>query len=291
MTDREDVLSFIRRGRVRLEAARLLRAAARGALLAGAPALALLLAGKFLGASPLTGPLPWFLLAAGALLGFGFARASGRVPLEAAALWLDHRLGTSERLATVCTRPDDEFTRRAAREVVASMALPRLPVPREAGWLPAAFFLLFGAGLVPAAERASPAPLPGLSATPGGAAATQGALPDLAPLLARLAEGAAPGAEEARLLERAIEERVARPEDRRTAREALEKAREGDGAAAREVAGALAEGAGGRGGNEGKGAGTAAEAEGAAGRRPVLPYPEEQDYLRAYRRALAEGGS
>ncbi|MGQ0614494.1 MAG: hypothetical protein ACT4PV_12230 [Planctomycetaceae bacterium] len=290
MTDREKVVRFIRRGRARLEAARLLRAAARGSLLAGAPALALLLAGKLLGASRLTGALPWALLAAGALLGCGLARAAGSVPLAAAALWLDQRLGTKERLATVCTRPDDEFSRHVAREVLASLALPRLPVPREAGWLPAALFLLFGAGLVPAAERASPAPLPGLPATTAGAAVPE-PLPDLAPLLARIAEGGAPGPEEARLLERAIEERVARPEDRSAARKALEKARAGDRAAAREVASALAEGAGGRGGFEGEGAGNAAAWEGTAGRRPVLPYPEEQDFLRAYRRALAEGGS
>ena len=99
LTDRTRSIRAGRRGRARLEALRLLRATSRGALAGGAVGMAVSIASRL----GLPGPdwLPWACVACGALAG-AIGAAFGRgVPLPAAALFLDERLSTDERLVTV----------------------------------------------------------------------------------------------------------------------------------------------------------------------------------------------
>jgi hypothetical protein len=286
--ERASVERLVRRARARLEAARIVRAAARGALGLGAVALAAELLGKAW--APARGPdaLPWLLLGAGALAGAAAAAARGRVGLADAALLLDRRLGTEERIVTVLTRGKDEFTDRAAAEL-APARLPRIPLPREAGLVPAALFLLFAAGLLPEAVASPGVPAPRArpaQGAPTGAAAVprpEEPPPDAAAAVERLAAGSAPAPEDVEPLREAIRRGLHTPEERARAAEALDRAKGGDAAAAREVARALS----GRGGvvapappPESPGA-----APGGVGGAAVA-YPEEEEFLLAYRRAL-----
>jgi len=292
VTDRERVLRFVGRARGRMEAARLLRGAARGALAGGAAGLALSLAMKALPGIPSTAALPWGVLAFGAVAGAAATAARGALPSAAAALWLDARLGTRERFATVATRPADAFTDHVARELGDAGALPRVGWPREAALLPAAAFLLFAAGLLPEARPARaatpvPAPLPALPAS--GAAPRDAAALDR--LVARLAEGETPDGAAVAILRDEIERAVARPEDRRAALEALDRAAGGDAGAAKEAARALDARMGGAGTQDGASPSPGVAPAGDGGLGAVAVYPDARELLGEYRRALAsEGG-
>jgi len=286
------VQAFVRRARLRLEAVRALQHAARGALAGGAAGLALLLATKAVYAWPVVAAAPWLLLGLGALAGALAALSRPRIPLVAAALYLDRRLGTQERIVTLVTRPDNRFADRLARELGPARALPRLPFPREATLVPVALFVLFTAGLLPAAGAAAPAPPPApitteTAASPGAGDAE--APPEIGEaLLRRLERGAAPGAAELDELSEAIERGLHRPEDRREISDALERAAKGDGEASREVAKALRAKQGGRGGGDGAASVPPPAADDGEGLIQAGPYPEAADFLRAYRRALIE---
>jgi hypothetical protein len=159
---------------------------------------------------------------------------------------------------------------RVAEELASLRRLPRLPLPREAALVPMALFLLFAAGLLPEARAggAERAPAFAVAVAPGGegAPAEAEALP-----LERLARGEPLAPREAEALREAIERGLRRPEERRAALLSLDRAARGEGEAAAEVAEALS----GRG------------RRGAA----LLPtaYPEAEEFVRAYRRALEEG--
>lgn len=274
MTPREQVLRLVRRARVRLEAARLLKASARGALAGGAAGLACLLAMKLVAAWPVVPGVAWGLLVAGALSGLLRAvlveRSIGPV---AAALFLDRRLRARERFVTVLTCPPGARTDRIALGLVALIRLPRIPFPREAALVPAAFFLLFAAGLLPAAGAAQP-PSRRLVVVPAGSGAG-GAGAEAVEVdpeaLRELLEGQAPDPARAEQLDAAIEG-LHRPEERKAARDALERAQAGDAGAARDLARTL------RNGYE----------EGGGGLLQGSAYPEATEFVRQYRRAVSK---
>jgi hypothetical protein len=260
VTARDDALRLVRRARRRLEAARLAKAASRGAL-AGAAAGILSLA---------FGLLPWAFLAAGAAAGLGAALLRPRIGLMSAALWLDRRLGAQERFATVVTLPPDPLTIRVAEELAAYRKLPRSPVPREAALVPLAIFLLFAAGLLPGPreEPREEAPFVVVAAE-----AVEGATPLDAATVEKLARRDPLAPHEAAALREAVERAVRRPEDRRAALGALDKAVGGEGASGAIVLEALNP----RPADPSQGAMLRASA-----------YPEALEFVRAYRRALEE---
>jgi hypothetical protein len=266
-----EINALVARTRRRLEAVRVLKAAARGALAGGAAGLVALLAMKGMPALAVVPALPWALVAAGGLAGIAAAAWQRRIQPAAVALFLDARLGTRQRIATVATRPVDPFIERAAAEVSCEHR-PRLPFPREAALVPAALFLVFAASLLPEAGAA-----PGKVRVVVAGAGTDGAASAEAPAavdpadLDKLARGEPPAPAEAEKLREAVESRVNRPEERARAEAALDKALQGDRDAAAELARALAR-----------------EREGAAGLLQAGAYPEEVDFLREYRRARAE---
>jgi len=283
--DRALALALVRRTRRRLESARLLRAAARGALLALVPALPLAVAGRIWPASAPGAWAPWTLLVAGAVATALSAAFRGRIGLTDAALFLDRELRTQERFVTVLGLPPGPLLDHLAGEIAPRARRPRLPFPREIGYLPAALFVLFAVGLVPAA---TPAP-PVATVASGGIALPGESSPDPAPALAKLAAGEAPGETGKAALLGAIEDLLRRPEERARARALLGKAMGGGGADASEEARSLAAMLGGSGGGErgdAEVAGSAA-AEAASGAIAVTPYPEEREFLLAYRRHLA----
>ncbi len=283
--DHGRVLALVRRTRRRLEATRLLRAASRGALVALVPALALAIAGRLWPASAPGAWAPWALLCAGA---FALALAAlfrDRIRPADAALFLDRELRTEERFVTVLGLPPGPLLDHLVGEIAPAPRRPRLPFPREIGYLPAALFVLFAAGLVPAASSAPP--VAAVAST--GAALPDAATPDAAPALAKLAAGAAPGPAEKASLLAAIDERLRRPEERVRARALLERAMGGGGAGASGDARSLAAMIGGSGGGEsgGDAVGPGARDGAPSGAIAVAPYPEERDFLLAYRRHLA----
>jgi hypothetical protein len=291
--EREQVARLVARARRRLEGARLLQDLSRGALLAGCAGLLAVLAMKVVPRWPFAPGLPWLLVGAGALAGTARALLRPRLSPAAAALYLDRRLGTDERIVTVVTCPPGPFTDRAAREIDAP-GLPRLPFPREATWVPLALFCVFAAGLLPEAGATAPAPPRDfvLRETAGAAGTGAGEPPaEIAPqTLERLRAGAAPVGPEVQRVRDALERRLHRPEDRARARDALERALEGDGAAAQEIARTiegLEAGAVAPAGEE-PGAAPAARDGGESGAlvRPSA-YPEAEAFLRDYRRGLA----
>ena len=258
MTPRDHALRLVRRARRRLEAIRLGKAASQGALLGAAAGIVAL---------PLV-RLPWLLFAAGALAGLVLALRRTPITLPAAALYLDRRLGTSERFATVATLPPDPLTLRVADELAPVRRLPRSPVPREAALLPLALFLLFATGLLPeprATARAEEFVVVPAAAEKGAPAADPDAL-------GKLARGEPLTPQEAEALREAIERQVRRPEERRAAQAALAAAAGGEGASGAQVVEALQA--------------RAADRRGAA--LLASAYPESEEFVRAYRRALEE---
>lgn len=263
MTARDHVLRLVRRARRRLEAVRLAKAASRGALVGTVAGLLSLLFAR--------GMLPWAFFAAGAVAGLVAALLRPPIGLPAAALWLDRRLETAERFATVVTRPPDPLTIRVAEELAQERRLPRSPVPREAALVPLALFLLFAAGLLPAPreEARAEAGFVVVAAEEGdGAAAADAAT------IEKLARNEPLSPREAEALREAIERGLRRPEERRVARAALDRAVGGEGASGAEVAEALKP--------------RAADPRGATLRASA--YPDAIEFVRAYRRALEEDG-
>ena len=274
MSSREEIATLVRRVRRRLEAVRLMKASARGALAGGAAGVVVLLVMKANPAWPVVHAVAWALLGAGALSGLLHAILLRKsVDPLGAALFVDRRLGTHERVVTVFSCPASPFTERAAAEIEA--ALPRFPFPREAALVPVALFSLFAAGLLPeagAGARGTSVIGPvGMSAGASGTAAT--APVEIPPgTLRELAKGNPPAAAERTRIEEAIERRLRRPEEREAAREALARAAEGDAEAAKEVARAL----------------EPRREENAGGVISVTAYPDAAEFVREYRRALGE---
>jgi len=279
-------LTLVRRTRRRLEGLRLLRAAARGALVGAAIALVLVLLGKALGRPE---PAAWWLPLAGALAGLGVAAARGAIGLVPAALFLDARLHTDERFTTLLARPGSPLAPRWAMELEGHARIPALVWPREAGLVPVALFCLFAATLVPAAggsgeefaNAGETAPSPA-SAEPAEHAPAD---PDAAAQALSGASELSP--ERRREIERAIDESFARPEDRTRARAELARAEGGDAAARERLGEALLEGAGALGGAESSRGGTTAPGASGVDARLSSPYPGEYEFLRAYRVAKA----
>jgi len=282
------VLSLVRRGRVRLEAIRIAKAAARGVLLGGGLGLLAVVVDRLAVGLALPGWLAWVFPAVGAC-GFGVAAAvRGRIDLVATALLLDDRLGTDQRITTLVAAEPGPFLPRVLAGLEGVERLPRLPFPREIPLVPAALFLLFVAGLLPAAngEEAAERAWVGRAESPVDAASAP--QPDVRDAVKRLARGEAPAtASSVSRLREAIDKGLHRPEDRHAARAELDRAIRGDGAAAREVAARL-EALQGGGGLSGELEGHRLGAVGAEGGRRGELYPEDTDLVLAYRRALVE---
>ena len=289
---RDGVIRFVRRGRACLEMLRLLRAAARGALVGGALGLVVLIASRL----GLAGPtwLPWACAAGASVAAVVLAFFRRAVPLPAAALLLDERLQTDERLVTVVTREPGRHSERVLRQLDGRLKLPRLGLPREVSLVPAALFLLFAAGLLPHANGETATSSEAGEPAVRGAAATAptGVRPsaDVGAAIARMAQGAAPRAEDVATLRDVIERRVMRPEERMEALAALERAARGDGEAAKRIAETLRAASGGQGHGD-----TAPDTPDGAllvgprdGAASVDAYPEHRSLVLAYRRALAE---
>jgi hypothetical protein len=257
--------------RRRLEGLRLLQAAARGALVlaAGALLLVLLRAGN---------AWTWWLPLAGAVGGVGYALTRRAIAPASAAIFLDARNGTAERFTTILSKPSSKYAGRWAIEL-AGARIPRLAWPREAGLVPVALFLLFAAGLLPAAQEPEAFLIADEQETEPAAEASGD--PDAA--AERLGEKGALGPAESKAIERAIEAAFARPEERARARAELVKAKGGDVVAREQLGKALVEGAGALGGENGSRPETAGGRETGIDARLVSPYPEEYEYLRAYR--------
>ena len=271
MSARDRILRFVRRARAGLEAIRLLQGAARGALAGAGVGLVALLAMKLWPAWPVAAALPWGLLSAGAVLGALVAGTRPRIPLAAAALFLDRRLETCERFVTVVTRPADPFTEFVTDELAVRRRLPRLPFPREVALVPLALFLVFAAGLLPEAGAGEARTLLTVAAPAGGmAAATAGSPPEIDDtILKDLEQGRLTRPAELREM---LEHRLHRPEDRKAARDALDRALKGDRAAARDVAETA----------------RALRQAKRGGVTRAAAYPEEEEFLKEYRRARAE---
>jgi hypothetical protein len=271
VSERDRIFRLVRRARAGLEGMRLLQGAARGALAGGGVGLVALLAMKLWPAWPVAAALPWALLLAGAVLGALVAVVRPRLPLSAAALFLDRRLGTRERFVTVVTRPAGPYTDFAAAELAMPGRLPRLPFPREAALVPVALFLVFAAGLLPEAGAGdartyvvAPAPAGGM------AAATDEPPPEIDDAtLKELEQGRLTRPAE---LKEMLEHRLHRPEERKAARDALDRALRGDREAARGVAETV----------------RALRQARRGGVTQAAAYPEEEEFLREYRRARAE---
>ena len=272
MSPRERIHRAVRRARARLDALRLLKAAARGALWGGGAGLAILLLSKAMPALPVAAWAAWSLLGAGVVAGVVAAAARPRIGLTAAALFLDDRLGTQQRVVTVLTQPEDAFTDRIVAELSTLRIRARFPFPREAGVVPAALFLLFAAGLLPeAGRRVEAAPGPEARRATAASLGEAGAFIDVTEAVKQLAEGKSPDAAEAKRLRDAIARGLHRPEERREANRALDQAVEGDGAAAKKLVAVL----------------KALEGEARDGATASTAYPDEEAYLLAYRRELS----
>jgi hypothetical protein len=269
-------LLLVRRTRRRLEGLRLLRAGARGAALLAAGAIVVVLLGKAAGGGA---SWAWWLPLAGALGGLAVAISRHAIAPVSAALFLDARNGTQERFTTLWARPSSPNAPRWAEELVEAR-VPTLTWPREAGLVPVALFLLFAAGLIPTGSepRESFAIVSESESAPAEEAAGD---PEAA--AKQLAEERPLGAEQSKAIERAIEAAFARPEERARARAALVKAKGGDLAASERLGKALVEGAGALGEPSASRPETANAADAEIDARLISPYPEEYQYLRAYR--------
>jgi hypothetical protein len=270
-----------------------LRDALRGLLAGCAAALALLLLSRVAPALRHPASVDFLVPLLGALVAAALPRRA-RVSLGAAALFLDRKWGTAGRVATVATCEPGALTERVAAEVAAAR-LPRLPLPREGAFAPAALFLLFAASLLPVAKAEDAAPPPVAAAVAKAAARGAGRAPappaDPAKALQALGRGERPDRGEEAALRAAIDRRMRRPEERRQAHAALDRALGGDAAAARQVSEKVSGGAAASGPREGAAGG---EAEGVRGngegrrRSGVVAYPEFEEFLRDYRNAVVE---
>jgi len=239
----------------------------------------------------------------GALVGVVVARVSGRVTTASAALFLDRRFESAEAITTLITCPDTKYAPLLRARVATITNVPPLALPREATLLPAAAFLLFAAGLLPAAKTeaasaASVATTADSSEAPAAAGAdasnqTDATPEDLAAVVRKLAAGTPLADQEHADAKLAVERGLRRPEDRDSAREALERARGGDTEAAGEAARALAGLAG-----IDVAPTTARPADGDAsaaastrGAWIAVVYRDHQAYLREYRTALLDGAA
>jgi len=289
--------------RKRLGAWLLLGAACRGLLAGAAVAVPLLLLSRFAAPFPHLDVWAWSLPAAGALLAAVARRRGPAVALGDAALFLDRRWKSGERVATAATCPADEFSERAAAEIPAA-PLPRLPLPREGAFVPAALFLLVALSLLPRAsadgrEEGGPAERTAAAAPTArgrpGRAPRPAVLPEEA--RRRLAAGERPAPADETPLREAIEARLKLPEERREAHALLDRALRGEAASAKALATALLRGEGASAGGspeeaEGPGEGRREPAAAEPGRRAagMAPaYPEMESFLRDYRNAVAEG--
>jgi hypothetical protein len=269
----ERIASLVRRARARLEAVRLLKAASRGVLAGGAAGLALLVAMKAFPSLSTAALLPWTLLGAGAAVATLLAALGRRIGLDAAALFLDQRLQTEERIVTSLRCPPGPFADRLERELEGVRALPRFPFPREAALVPAALFLMFAAGLLPEA-RGDAAPVREAVALPVVAVGLGGGeVPDVSETLEKMALGTLLDEEQLEELRQAIDRTLHRPEDRAIAKETLERAAAGDEAAALEILRRL---------------GAREEAAAGPGAVSVTAYPDARELLLEYRRNLSE---
>jgi len=288
MNEEHRLRKLVGSARRRLEVRRFLRAVARGALCGGAVGLALLSLQKLVPALPDDPRMAWTCLLMGALVGFGWAAGRRGIPLAAAALFMDRGLHTKERIVTVITRDSGVFRPRLLRELESVRTLPRLPLPREVGFVPAAAFVLFAASLLPAAGGAPARVAVLISAAGGDGEVSPAAAPDVTRAVARLAQGDLPETRDLDNVRTAIDRRLHTPEERHAAQTALDRALKGDGAAAREVARSLRAAEGGSASSDEEGRVTAVDRGGKEGRAAATAYPEARELLMAYRRALAE---
>jgi hypothetical protein len=271
-------LALVRRTRRRLEGLRLLQAAARGALMLTGGSILLVLLGKATGGVV---PAAFALPAVGLLAGLGVALAQPRIRPVDAALLLDARLRTEERFTTLVSNPSSPCAPRWAAEIAADPRALALRWPRDAGLVPVALFLLFTATLIPARGAAEPG-LP-LAAQPAESAPSEPSPGEPDAAAKRLAGSDALGPAQQREVERAIEAAFARPEERAAARAELVKAAGGDATARERLGAALLEGAGALGEPGTSRTGTTSADEARPDARLASPYPEEYEYLRAYR--------
>jgi len=270
----ERIASLVRRARARLEAVRLLKAASRGVLAGGAAGLALLVVMKALPSLTNVALLPWTLLGAGAAVATLFAAFGPRIGLDAAALFLDQRLQTKERIVTSLSCPPGPFADRLEQELEGVRALPRFPFPREAAFVPAALFLIFAAGLLPESRGEAAPEREAVAFTPVEAVGMRGGeAPDVSETLEKMALGTHLDEAQLEELRQAIDRTLHRPEDRAAAKETLEKAAAGDEAAALEILRRL---------------GAREEAAAGPGAVSVTAYPDAQELLLEYRRNLSE---
>ena len=286
---RNAIVRFVRRGRTRLEARRYLRAAARGALAGGAVGFVALVAGKL--GVPMPAWVPWSLPAAGAIAGLLGAAFAPRIRLASAALFLDERLETHERLVTLVTRDPGRFGPRLVSELDGVGRLPRVALPREVALVPAALFLLFAVGLLPRANgEPDPAEATAEPVVSMSGEALAGAAPpkDVSAAVARLARGETPRASEVADLRRAVEHTLFSPEERSAALGELARAAEGDGTAAKRVAKILTAARGGGAADETSAPVTPEPVTDGSGAAAVTVYPKHRELVLAYRRALAE---
>jgi len=289
VSDQERALSLVRAARRQLESLRVLRGASRGALIAAALGLLLLLLEKAPGGSVLPTSLAWWLTLAGALAGVVATRLRPAIPVAAAALYLDQRCHTEERFVTLWSLPDNAHASEWARDVASVTRVPRVALPREVGFVPVALFLLFGAGLLPSATAEVPEKTARIVDVPEQGApadATDSELESgqrVEDAVRKLRQPEVPDRMATAQIERAIDAAFVRPEERQAARVELARAQAGDRAAAERLAKALLDGAGVLAESDPQPDSTHAPKAGsdAFGARSS-PYADEAAFLRAY---------
>jgi len=294
VTDLERALALVRAARRQLESLRVLRGASRGALLAAALGLLLILLDYAAPGAALPAALAWWLTLAGALAGVAATLVRPSIPAAAAAIYLDQRCDTQERFVTIWSLPLSEYAPEWAGAVAGVSRVPRLPLPRESSLVPVALFLLMAAGLLPAASADTPMEIAriGHEATVGAASDSTNTETDsgeqvdeAAKTLRKQGALSATAIEE---IERAIESAFPRPEEREVARAELVKARAGNREARERLSEALLKGAGVLAESDspvGSSGSPAARSDSEHGR--PSPYPGEAAYLRAYDVELA----
>ncbi len=261
----------------RLERVRLGAGAARGALYGTGAGILWMAVTKWWLVS-WAPELAWGMPLAGALVGWVFAILRGRAVTTAeAALYLDAKWATACRFATVATREGAAIDRIAAELAIPSR-LPAVPLPRVFRVVPAAVFALVVMHWLPAPTSAAPADESERLArvavtTPGASGTTAANLPQ--PTDASTVDRKRMASPEHRAeMERAILSLVPRPEDRARAQRQLAAAQSGDAEAARaleEELRRILEGA----------------RDGASVHAGAI-YPDEAEFLRDYRAALAK---
>lgn len=300
-------LALVRRTRVRLEGMRLVRSASRGALVATAAAILLLVLDR-LASTSVPATWLWALPGLGAVIGTAYALTQHRVEAVSTALFLDARFSTNERFVTLWSNRDSSLAPRWATELGDDRPTPRIVWPREAGLAPVALFVLFVAGLLPAPEADASVVVPvqeSKAADNEAAATSEGGSRKSDPeqaaktLRTRLRTGRALTSKEIAAVREAIQETFARPEDRRRAQSELSAAMSaattaGSEESAERLALALIKGAGALGDSGGDSGGIAngSASNGASsgdtpGARFASPYRDEMEYLRAYQVELA----